>query len=41
MMNPELKIDIYQIPNIQPLMKPEILKSLETAYLETMKVKVV
>lgn len=39
MKNPELKIDIYQIPNIQPLMKPELLKSLETAYLKTMEVR--
>lgn len=36
MMHPDLKIDISQIPNIEPLMKPAMLKSLERAYLETM-----
>lgn len=36
MQNPELRIDLSQIKNIQPLMKPEMVKSLETAYLKTM-----
>jgi exocyst complex component 3 len=36
MMHPELKIDISQISNIQPLMRKETLKSLERAYLTTM-----
>jgi exocyst complex component 3 len=36
MQHPDLKIDISQIPSIEPLMKPEILKSLERAYLSTL-----
>jgi exocyst complex component 3 len=36
MQNPELKIDLSQVKNIQPLMKPEMVKRLETAYLTTM-----
>ena len=36
MQHPELKIDLSQIKNIQPLMKPEMVKSLERAYLKTM-----
>jgi exocyst complex component 3 len=36
MMNPDLKIDISTIENLQPLMKPEMLKSLEREYLKTM-----
>lgn len=36
MLNPELKIDLSQIKNIQPLMKPEMVKKLETSYLKTM-----
>lgn len=36
MQNPELRIDLSEIKNIQPLMKPEIIKSLEKAYLQTM-----
>lgn len=36
MQNPELRIDLSEIKNIQPLMKPEMLKSLERAYLKTM-----
>lgn len=36
MLHPDLKINIFQIPNIEPLMKPEMLKSLENAYLQTM-----
>lgn len=36
MQNPELRIDLSEIKGIQPLMKPENIKSLERAYLETM-----
>ncbi|CRK86149.1 CLUMA_CG000126, isoform A [Clunio marinus] len=36
MQNPELRIDLSEIENIQPLMKPQIIKTLETAYLKTM-----
>lgn len=36
MQNPELRIDLSQIKDIQPLMKVEMLKSLERAYLSTM-----
>lgn len=36
MQNPELRIDLSEIKDIQPLMKPEMLKSLERAYLKTM-----
>lgn len=36
MQNPELRIDVTQIKNLKPLVKPEILKSLERAYLQTM-----
>lgn len=36
MQNPELKIDLSQIKNIQPLMKPEMIKKLEKEYLTTM-----
>lgn len=36
MQHPDLKIDLTQVPNIQPLMKTEMLKSLEKAYLKTM-----
>lgn len=36
MQNPELRIDLSQIENIQPLMKPEMVKSLERSYLKTM-----
>lgn len=36
MLHPDLKIDLQQIENIQPLVKPETLKSLENAYLKTM-----
>lgn len=37
MQHPELNIDLSEIENIKPLMKPEMLKSLETKYLTTMK----
>lgn len=36
MLHPDLKIDLSQIENIQPLMKAETLKSLEKEYLKTM-----
>lgn len=36
MQNPELRIDVTQINNLKPLVKPEILESLERAYLQTM-----
>lgn len=36
MQHPEIRIDISEIKNIQPLMKPEVLKSLEHSYLKTM-----
>lgn len=36
MQNPELKIDLSEIKNIQPLMKPQMVKQLEVAYLKTM-----
>lgn len=36
MQNPELRIDLSEIKGIQPLMKPELLKSLEESYLKTM-----
>lgn len=36
MQHPELQIDLSQIENIQPVMKPEMLKSLEAAYLQSM-----
>lgn len=36
MQNPELNIDLSEIKNIQPLMKPQMVKQLEVAYLKTM-----
>lgn len=36
MMNPDLKIDVSEISDLEPLMKPEMLKSLERSYLKTM-----
>lgn len=36
MMHPDLKIDVSEISDLKPLMKPEMLKSLERAYLQTM-----
>lgn len=36
MQNPELRIDLSEIKDIQPLMKPGLLNSLEKAYLKTM-----